>query len=190
MATFLSYWLIKILPLWGLSLIAVSIGYLVPLIYVNNKEIIDQQLQNISQTVNSQATQVKGLAEHHTARATETVKAYAGDYTSKAQNYIGAAKARATSPGATSTNTPHKSELGDRQASSPSSNSPLRYDIGDRQAYTASTNSPLRSDLGDRPAYTSSDFPHAPKQELSPGVTSHEQQYQQSQFGGQAEPAY
>lgn len=172
MATFLSYWLIKILPLWGLSLIAVSIAYLVPLIYVNNKEIIDQQLKNISQIVNSQATQVKGLAEHHTARATETVKQYAGDYTSKAQNYIGGAKARATSPESTSANTPLKSE------------------IGDRQAYTTPTNTSLRSDLGDRPAYTSSDFPHAPKQELAPGVTSHQQQYQQSQFGGQAEPAY
>ncbi|SLM33631.1 Reticulon [Lasallia pustulata] len=153
-ATFLSYWLIKFLPLWGLSLIAVSIAYLAPLIYINNKAIIDEQLHNISQVVNSQATQVKDLAGHHTARATETVKAYAGDYTSKAQNYIGSAKARATSPGASSVNTP------------------------------------LKSGPGDRPSYSSSDFPHAPKQEPIPGVTSHEQQYQQSQFGGQAEPAY
>lgn len=151
MATFLAYWLIKILPLWGLSLIAASIAYIVPLIYVNNKEVINQQLQNVSNIVNTQASQVKDLAGHHTTRATETVKAYAGDYSSKAQNYIGGAKARATSPESTST----------------------------------STNAPLKSELGDRPTYTSSDFPHAPKQELTPGVTSHEQQFQQSQFGGQ-----
>ena len=131
-----------------------SIAYIAPLIYINNKAIIDEQFHNISEVLNSQATQVKDLAGHHTARATETVKAYAGDYTSKAQNYIGSAKARATSPG------------------------------------TSSANTPLKSGPGDRPSYSSSDFPHAPKQEPIPGVISHEQQYQQSQFGGQAEPAY
>ena len=130
-----------------------SVAYLAPLVYINNKEIIDQQLQNASEIVNSQATQVKDLAGQHTARATETVKAYAGDYTSKAQNYIGSAKARATSPDVNSTTAASKSEPGDRSM------------------------------------YSSSDFPHAPKQEPTPGVTSHEQQFQHSQFGAQAEPA-
>ena len=39
------------------------------------------------------------------------------------------------------------------------------------------------------PAYSSQDFPHAPKQEPMPGVTSHQAQFENSQFGGQAVPA-
>jgi len=97
-AAFLGYWLIKWLPLWGLSLIAVSSLYLGPLIYANNKEVIDEQLTNVSQIINQQATQVQDLAAHHTARATETVKAYTADYSAKAQSYIGGTGSRATSP--------------------------------------------------------------------------------------------
>jgi hypothetical protein len=83
--------------------------------------LIDQQIRNASQIVNTQASQVKDLAGHHTARATETVKAYAGDYSAKAQNYIGSARGRSSSPevntGSTSTsgsgvNHPLKSEPG------------------------------------------------------------------------------
>lgn len=158
-ASLMSYWLIKFLPLWGLSLIAVSTIYLAPLIYMNNKEFIDMHLTNASDIVNSQANQVKELAGHHTARATETVKAYAGDYSAKAQEYIGNARGRSTSPEATGNS-------------------------------SSSNNAPLKSEPGDAPKYASSDFPHAPKQEPTPGVTSHQEQYENSQFGGQAEPAY
>ena len=120
-AALLSYWLIKFLPLWGLSLIGVSTIYLGPLIYKNNKEIIDQQLENASQVVNSQASQVRDIAGHHAGRASSTVKAYAGDYTSKAQNYIGSARGRSNSPEVSysSSSPPIKSEPG----SSPSYNS-------------------------------------------------------------------
>ena len=128
--------------------------YLAPLIYITNKDVIDQQLANASNIVNSQASQVKDLAGHHTARATETVKAYAGDYSAKAQGYIGNARGRSNSP---------------------------------EVASKSSANAPLKSGPGDAPSYSSTDFPHAPKQEPTEGVTSHQQQYQNSQFGGQAE---
>lgn len=154
-AALVSYWLIKFLPLWGLSLIAVSTIYLGPLIYISNKEVIDQQLGNASQIVNSQANQVRDLAGHHAGRASSTVKAYAGDYTSKASNYIGSAGRRSNSP-------------------------ELSY----------SSSPPKKSEPGSAPKYTSSDFPHAPKQEPTPGVTSHQEQYEKSEFGGQAEPSY
>jgi len=152
-AAFLSYWLIKFLPLWGLSLIGVSFLYLAPFIYINNKETIDQQLTNASNIVNSQANQVKDLAAHHTARATETAKQYTGEYTAKARDMIGgAARGRSNSPEISTKSTPFKSE-------------------------------PV-----DEPKYNSSDFPHAPKQEPTAGVTSHQEQYEKSPFGGQAEP--
>lgn len=161
-AALVSYWLIKFLPLWGLSLIAVFTTYLAPLIYSNNKELIDQQVQHLSQIINSQASQVKDLAGHHTARATETVKAYAGDYSAKAQNYIGSARGRSTSPEVKTSST---SKTG------------------------SGVNNPVKSEPGQSPpSYSSSDFPHAPKQEPTPGVTSHDEQYTQSQFGGQAAP--
>lgn len=122
---------------------------------MTNKEVIDEQLGNLSEVVNSQANQVRDLAGHHAGRASNTVKAYAGDYTSKATNYIGSAKRRSNSP-----------EL--RNSTSPSQ----------------------KSEPGSAPKYASSDFPHAPKQEPTPGVTSHQEQYENSEFGGQAEPSY
>lgn len=157
LAAFVSYWLIKFLPLWGLSLIGVSVIYLTPLIYVNNKEIIDQQIENITHVINAQATQVKEIAGHHAERASSTVKAYAGDYSAKAQNYIGNARGRSISPEVNTSSSP-----------------------------------PTKNEPGDVPNYSSSDFPHAPKQEPTPGTTSHEEQYEKSRFGGQAQatPAY
>ena len=131
--------------------------YLAPLIYINNKETIDQQLANASSIVNSQANQVKDLAAHHTARATETAKQYTGEYTAKARDMIGgAARGRSNSP-----------EISNK----------------------AMSNAPIKSEPGDAPKYNPSDFPHAPKQEPAAGVTSHQEQYEKSQFGGQAEPA-
>ncbi|CAF9930481.1 hypothetical protein IMSHALPRED_008190 [Imshaugia aleurites] len=157
-AALLSYWLIKIVPFWGLSLIAVSCIYLGPLIYMTNKELIDHHVQNASEVANSQANQLKDLAGHHTSRAHETVKSYAGDYSAKAQEYMGSVRGRSTSPKVNS--------------SKPTSNAPLK------------------SEPGSAPNYSSEDFPHAPKQEPTPGVTSVQDQYKNSQFGGQVEPAH
>jgi ABC-type nitrate/sulfonate/bicarbonate transport system substrate-binding protein len=88
-AAFLSYWLIKIVPVWGLSLVAVTIAFFAPLVYINNREIIDEQIDQAQKMVNAQASQVRELAHQHTAQATDFVKQYASDYSSKAQEYIG-----------------------------------------------------------------------------------------------------
>ncbi|MCJ1235791.1 hypothetical protein MMC14_003762 [Varicellaria rhodocarpa] len=152
----ISYWLIKFLPFWGLSLIATSVVYLGPLVYINNKEVIDHHLTNASNVASSQANQVKELAGQQTARATSTVKAYAGDYSAKAQGYIGSARGRSASPEVTTKSFP---------------------------------STPVKSEPGTAPNYSPSDFPHAPRQEPTPGVTAHQEQYENSQFGGKAEPA-
>lgn len=94
-AAFASYWLIKWLPLWGLSLIGTSLLYFCPLIYMQNQEFIDNNLRNAGNIINQQAAQVKELAAHHTGRASETVKTYAGEYGHKAQQMMGSAKTRA-----------------------------------------------------------------------------------------------
>ena len=72
-----------------MSLLAVTIAYLGPLVYINNRELIDAQIEHAHQLVNDQATQLKGLAEERTYHATGVVKQYVGDYSNKAQEYIG-----------------------------------------------------------------------------------------------------
>ena len=120
------------------------------MVYKTNKEFIDAHLENASNVVNSQANQVKDLTAHHVGRYSETAKQYAGDYTAKAQSYIGG-RGRSTSP---------------------------------------EVNAPSKAGPGSSPSYQPSDFPHAPKQEPTSGATSHQQQYENSEFGGQAQPAY
>ncbi|PGH23614.1 hypothetical protein AJ80_02395 [Polytolypa hystricis UAMH7299] len=87
-----AYWLVRFLPLWGLALIAVTIAYLGPLIYINNKELIDSQIHQIQDVVNTQATQVKEMAEQQTAQATDIVKHYVEDYRHKAGEYMGSVR--------------------------------------------------------------------------------------------------
>jgi hypothetical protein len=67
----------------------VTIAYLGPLVYISNREIIDEQIDNAQKMINAQASQVKELANQHTANATGLVKQYASDYSVKAQEYIG-----------------------------------------------------------------------------------------------------
>lgn len=98
MSAFISYYLIKFVPLWGLSLISISIIYLAPLVYLQNKELIDAQIQQTSDMVTQQATQFKDLAAQHTGNTVKTFQNYAGEYTSKAQDMIGNARRRSMSP--------------------------------------------------------------------------------------------
>lgn len=97
-SAFISYYLIKFVPLWGLSLISTSIIYLGPLIYIKNKEAIDAQLAQASDIVNQQATQIKDLAAQHTGNAAKTFQSYAGEYTHKAQETINQYRGRSASP--------------------------------------------------------------------------------------------
>lgn len=97
MASFISYFLIKWLPLWGLSLIATTFVYLGPLVYIQNKEYIDEQLRLTNDMLNEQAKQLKTLANEHATTAQKQFKTYAQEYSVKAQEMIGQAKNRAVS---------------------------------------------------------------------------------------------
>ena len=76
-----------------MTLLGTFIAYLAPLVYITNKEVIDEQLSNASQLLNDQTAQMKDLAGQHTANATSAIKGYAGDYTAKAQGMLGAKQA-------------------------------------------------------------------------------------------------
>ncbi|KAK2749407.1 hypothetical protein FQN57_006339 [Myotisia sp. PD_48] len=95
--SFVSYWLVKFLPLWGLAFLGACIAYLGPLIYISNKELIDEQVSQLREVVNAQAVQMKDMAGVQTAHATDIVKQYVGEYRSKANEYIGSTHAQ-TSP--------------------------------------------------------------------------------------------
>ncbi|KAJ4385501.1 hypothetical protein N0V93_009929 [Gnomoniopsis smithogilvyi] len=88
LSAFLSYWLVKIVPYWGLALLATTLLFTVPLVYTSNQELIDHHLKNAQDIVAAQTEQLRQLAGTHTAKATEVTKQYMGDYTSKAQELL------------------------------------------------------------------------------------------------------
>ncbi|CAJ2502143.1 Uu.00g049960.m01.CDS01 [Anthostomella pinea] len=97
---FISYYLVKIVPYWGLGLLSTTILFFAPLIYTTNQELIDHHLKNASNIVNNQTEQFRTVASKHTSQATEITKQYMGDYTAKAQQMLRGS--RASSPEATS----------------------------------------------------------------------------------------
>jgi len=88
-AAFTGYWLIRFVPFWGLALISVTAAYFGPLVYISNREIIDEHIANLQSIVSSQTNQLKDLAGERTSHATGVMKQYVGEYSSKAQEYIG-----------------------------------------------------------------------------------------------------
>lgn len=95
LAAFFSYYLVKIVPYWGLALIGTTVLFMVPLVYTTNQELIDHHIQHASEIVNAQTSQLKDVAGKHTAHATEITKQFMGDYTAKAQQML---RGRSASP--------------------------------------------------------------------------------------------
>lgn len=62
LSAFISYYLIKIVPYWGLALIATTMVFFVPLVYTTNQELIDHHLKNASDAINAQTSQVRNVA--------------------------------------------------------------------------------------------------------------------------------
>ncbi|KAL0933160.1 cell lysis protein [Colletotrichum truncatum] len=89
LGAFIAYYLVKIVPFWGLSLIATTAVFGIPLIYTSNQELIDAQLKQAGEVINQQTSQFRSVASKHTAQAADITKQYVGDYTAKAQQLIG-----------------------------------------------------------------------------------------------------
>ncbi|KAM0743058.1 hypothetical protein ACQRIT_003235 [Beauveria bassiana] len=87
-AAFVSYFLVKLLPYWGLAILGTTLAFFVPLIYAANKELIDEQLHNASDLINAQTAQVRDAAQKQADQLTALGKQYAGDYTGKVQDMI------------------------------------------------------------------------------------------------------
>ncbi|KAI1304562.1 Reticulon-domain-containing protein [Xylaria venustula] len=85
---FTSYFLAKIVPYWGMTLLGATVLFFLPLIYTTNQELIDSYLKEGSDILNSQTEQLRQVASKHTSQATEITKQYMGDYTAKAQTLL------------------------------------------------------------------------------------------------------
>ena len=70
-------------------MLAVTTAYIGPLVYISNREIIDEQIENLQSIISSQTNHLKVLAGERTSQATGLMKQYVGDYSSKAQEYMG-----------------------------------------------------------------------------------------------------
>lgn len=81
-----------------MTLIATLITFLGPLIYIQNKEAIDAQLEKGYNIANQQAKQVKELANQHAGNAVKTVQGYTQQATAKAQETVNQYRGRSASP--------------------------------------------------------------------------------------------
>jgi ABC-type multidrug transport system fused ATPase/permease subunit len=143
-AAFTGYWLIRFVPFWGLAVIAVTTTYFTPLIYISNRELIDEQIVNAQEIINSQTNQLRDMAGERTSHATGLMKQYVGEYSSKAQGIIGSR--RSASPEATKVVSPIK-----RETVAESAKTPI-------PEFTAPVVEPVAE-----PAVKHEDFPEAPK---------------------------
>jgi hypothetical protein len=104
-AAFLSYYLIRIVPYWGLALIGTTVAFFVPLIYTSNQELIDQQLKNASEVVNAQTSQVRSVAQAQASHLTNLTQQYTGPYTAKVSELLRGSGGPPPVPAQTSTTT-------------------------------------------------------------------------------------
>lgn len=95
---FLSYHLVKLVPYWGLAIIATTVAFFVPLVYASNKELIDHHLKNASDAINAQTAQFRSVAQKQADHITSVGKQYAGDYTGKVQEMLRGRGATSPSP--------------------------------------------------------------------------------------------
>ncbi|KHN98178.1 cell lysis protein-like protein [Metarhizium album ARSEF 1941] len=87
-AAFVSYHLIKLVPYWGLAVIATTVAFFVPLVYTCNQELIDQHIKTASDAISAQTAQVRSVAQKQADQLTTMGKQYAGDYTGKVQEML------------------------------------------------------------------------------------------------------
>lgn len=106
--TLIGYFLVKVTPKWGLLLLSTFVVYLTPLIYIKNKDFIDQHLNNATNIASKQTAQLRQVAAQNTNKAMEATSSATSQYVSMAQEYIGSAKKTAVDKGYISKETAEK----------------------------------------------------------------------------------
>jgi len=106
--TLIGYFLVKVTPKWGLLLLSTFVVYLTPLIYIKNKDFIDQHLNNATNIASKQTAQLRQVAAQNANKAMEATSSATSQYVSVAQEYIGSAKKTAVDKGYISKETAEK----------------------------------------------------------------------------------
>ena len=83
--------------MWGLALIGTIVTFLGPLVYIQNKEVIDAQLEKGRSLASQQAAQIRDVASKQAANASQTVQGLTQQYTTKAQETINQYRGRSPS---------------------------------------------------------------------------------------------
>ncbi|KAK3721942.1 hypothetical protein LTR37_002758 [Vermiconidia calcicola] len=141
----LTYFLVKITPAWGLALLFTTVGFFVPLAYIQNQEFIDAHVTNAQTMISNQATQVRDLASEHTNKAMNASSSALKDYGAKAQEMMGSAKKTAVEKGVVSEETAAKAPGGTDGSSdvktedfpSAPASEPARYDGAEDQGVSS-----------------------------------------------------
>jgi hypothetical protein len=106
--TLIGYFLVKVTPKWGLLLLSTFAVYLTPLVYIKNKDFIDQHLNNATNIASKQTAQLRQVAAQNANKAMEATSSATSQYVSVAQEYIGSAKKTAVDKGYISKETAEK----------------------------------------------------------------------------------
>lgn len=79
----IGYFLVKFMPIWSLLIFADVLLFTIPLVYLQNQELIDGHIRQASAAANDQIQNARGLAEKHTADYSAKAKVYVNDITGK-----------------------------------------------------------------------------------------------------------
>jgi len=86
-ASFIGYFLIKYIPFWALLLLTTVTAFTAPLIYLQNKDIIDEQICQANEFANAQLANGRQITEKYANDAAARARATAADLTHKVQEY-------------------------------------------------------------------------------------------------------
>jgi len=140
-----------------MALITTSVIYLAPLIYLQNKEVIDRNLEQAGNVLSSQAKQAKDLTAQQTSKGFESLKQYTGDAAAKTQELVGSARQKIPLPA--------QFQSGTTQSSNTQSNN-----MQSNNNLSGSANGVRESDFPSAPRNNglgANDFPSAPQNEFA-----------------------
>jgi len=88
-ASFIGYFLIKYIPFWALLLLTTVTAFTAPLAYLQNQELVDEQIQWANEYANAQLVNGRQIAEKYIDEASVRARATAVELTQKVQVYAG-----------------------------------------------------------------------------------------------------
>ncbi|TGZ78158.1 hypothetical protein EX30DRAFT_343539 [Ascodesmis nigricans] len=87
LTTFFGYFLIKYIPYWVLLLLTTTTAFTAPLIYLQNKQLIDEQLHRANVLINEKLKTGRNMTEKYAKDALTAAQATTADLSQKVQGY-------------------------------------------------------------------------------------------------------